>query len=68
MHFVGSSGWERNIFHCTKMPAALIYAKNVKCYNNVSSHQSSQDLVKAINYKDYLAAMFKYDIYFIYYN
>jgi hypothetical protein len=35
---------------------------------NVSSHPSPQDLVKAINYKDYLAAMFKYDIYFIYYN
>jgi hypothetical protein len=27
MHFVGSSGWERNIFHCTKMPAAFTHAK-----------------------------------------
>jgi len=25
--FVGSGGWERNIFHCTKMPAAFTHTK-----------------------------------------
>ena len=27
IHFVGSGGWERNIFHYTKMPAAFTNAK-----------------------------------------
>jgi hypothetical protein len=27
IHFVGNDGKKKHIFHCTKMPAALTYAK-----------------------------------------
>jgi hypothetical protein len=27
IHFVGSGGWGRNIFHCTKMAAAFSHAE-----------------------------------------